>query len=409
MKICIKGVENKLINKSVFISGSKSESNRLLILQQLLSRITISNLSDSDDTHHLQHALSTQDSEINIGHAGTAMRFLTAFFAAQKNRTVILSGSDRMHNRPIKILVDALKDLGAEISYVDKEGYPPLKIMGKELTENKVQINGNVSSQYISALLLIATSLSEGLTVELLGEITSIPYIKMTLSLLNQIGIETSFEGQTIQVKPHQNSKQQDLVVESDWSSASYFYSIIALSDIGSEIRLSSYKKQSLQGDAVLADIYEHFGVSTTFDENSIILKKVAKSKKELLQLDLNKAPDIAQTIAVTCFGLGVSCDLDGLHTLKIKETDRLEALKNELTKLGAIISVTNDSLYLEGSSKIISNVSIKTYNDHRMAMAFAPLAILMPLNILDANVVTKSYRNFWEDLQQIGFQLNKA
>jgi|TARA_R110002072_G_scaffold145129_6_gene291360 3-phosphoshikimate 1-carboxyvinyltransferase len=409
MKICIKGVENKLINKSVFISGSKSESNRLLILQQLFSRITISNLSDSDDTHHLQHALSTQDSEINIGHAGTAMRFLTAFFAAQKNRTVILSGSDRMHNRPIKILVDALKDLGAEISYVDKEGYPPLKITGKELKENKVQINGNVSSQYISALLLIASSLPEGLTVELLGEITSIPYIKMTLSLLNQIGIETSFEGQTIQVKPHQNSKQQDLVVESDWSSASYFYSIIALSDIGSEIRLSSYKKQSLQGDAVLADIYEHFGVSTTFDENSIILKKVAESKKELLQLDLNKAPDIAQTIAVTCFGLGVSCDLDGLHTLKIKETDRLEALKNELTKLGAIISVTNDSLYLEGSSKIISNVSIETYNDHRMAMAFAPLAILMPINILDANVVTKSYRNFWEDLQQIGFQLNKA
>jgi len=409
MKICIKGVENKLINKSVFISGSKSESNRLLILQQLFSRITISNLSDSDDTHHLQHALSTQDSEINIGHAGTAMRFLTAFFAAQKNRTVILSGSDRMHNRPIKILVDALKDLGAEISYVDKEGYPPLKITGKELKENKVQINGNVSSQYISALLLIASSLPEGLTVELLGEITSIPYIKMTLSLLNQIGIETSFEGQTIQVKPHQNSKQQDLVVESDWSSASYFYSIIALSDIGSEIRLSSYKKQSLQGDAVLADIYEHFGVSTTFDENSIILKKVAKSKKELLQLDLNKAPDIAQTIAVTCFGLGVSCDLDGLHTLKIKETDRLEALKNELTKLGAIISVTNDSLYLEGSSKIISNVSIETYNDHRMAMAFAPLAMLMPINILDANVVTKSYRNFWEDLQQIGFQLNKA
>ena len=409
MKICIKGVENKLINKSVFISGSKSESNRLLILQQLFSRITISNLSDSDDTHHLQHALSTQDSEINIGHAGTAMRFLTAFFAAQKNRTVILSGSDRMHNRPIKILVDALKDLGAEISYVDKEGYPPLKITGKELKENKVQINGNVSSQYISALLLIASSLPEGLTVELLGEITSIPYMKMTLSLLNQIGIETSFEGQTIQVKPHQNSKQQDLVVESDWSSASYFYSIIALSDIGSEIRLSSYKKQSLQGDAVLADIYEHFGVSTTFDENSIILKKVAKSKKELLQLDLNKAPDIAQTIAVTCFGLGVSCDLDGLHTLKIKETDRLEALKNELTKLGAIISVTNDSLYLEGSSKIISNVSIETYNDHRMAMAFAPLAMLMPINILDANVVTKSYRNFWEDLQQIGFQLNKA
>tara|TARA_R110000787_G_scaffold276239_7_gene385120 strand:- start:785 stop:2014 length:1230 start_codon:yes stop_codon:yes gene_type:complete len=409
MKICIKGVDNKLITKDVFISGSKSESNRLLILQQLFSKISIENLSDSDDTHHLQHALTTNDSDINIGHAGTAMRFLTAFFATQNNRTVILSGSERMHNRPIKILVDSLRDLGAEISYVDKEGYPPLKITGKELTEDKVQINGNVSSQYISALLLIASSLPKGLTVELIGEITSIPYINMTLSLLNQLGIETHFEGQIIQVKTLPNLKPQTLVVESDWSSASYFYSIAALSDIGSVIRLSSYKKESLQGDSVLANIYTHFGVETTFEGNTILLKKVRESNNELLILDLNKAPDIAQTIAVTCFGLGIACDLSGLHTLKIKETDRLVALQVELTKLGATISVTNDSLHLVSTSEITSNISIETYNDHRMAMAFAPLALRVPIEILDADVVTKSYRNFWEDLQQIGFQLNKA
>ena len=240
MDILLNLVKNKNINEEITISGSKSESNRLLILQNLFTEIDIENLSDSDDSVHMQHALSTSEEVVNIGHAGTAMRFLTSYFAVKEGREVVLTGSERMQNRPIEILVNALKDLGADISYEDKVGYPPIRIKGQEITKEKVQINGNVSSQYISALLLIASSLPEGLTVELLGEITSIPYIKMTLSLLNQIGIETSFEGQTIQVKPHQNSKQQDLVVESDWSSASYFYSIIALSDIGSEIRLSS-------------------------------------------------------------------------------------------------------------------------------------------------------------------------
>ncbi len=409
MGIHIEGVENKLINKRIKISGSKSESNRLLILQKLFSKISIENLSDSDDTHHLQDALSTNKSEINIGHAGTAMRFLTAFFATQNNKTVVLSGSDRMHNRPIQILVNALSDLGGDISYVEKEGYPPLKISGKKLTKDTVQINGNVSSQYISALLLIAASFPKGLTVELIGEITSIPYINMTLSLLNQLGIETNFQGQKIEVKPIQNIQPQEVVVESDWSSASYFYSIAALSDVGSKITLSSYKKESLQGDSVLAKIYEHFGVETTFEKNKVLLKKVADSSKELLKIDLNKAPDIAQTIAVTCFGLGIACDLFGLHTLKIKETDRLEALKEELTKLGATITVTDHSLHLVSSSKIHSNVSIETYKDHRMAMAFAPLGMRVPIQILEADVVTKSYRNFWADLQQIGFQLNKG
>jgi len=408
MKICIKDIDNEKIIENIFISGSKSESNRLLILQKLFDGITINNLSDSDDTHHLQHALLTNDTSINIGHAGTAMRFLTAFFATQSNRTVVLSGSERMHQRPIKILVDALRSLGAEITYTEKDGFPPLQIRGKKLIKNNVKINGNISSQYISALLLIAASLPNGLRIQLLGDITSIPYIKMTLSLLNRVGVSTNFEGQYIHVKPYLKPKEQVLVVESDWSSASYFYSIIALSKVGSEIGLSSYSKESLQGDSVLAKIYLHFGVETSFKENSILLRKTKESSKDLLKIDLNKAPDIAQTIAVTCFGLGISCNLNGLHTLKIKETDRLEALHKELSKLGATISVTDDSLDLKASSKINSNISIETYNDHRMAMAFTPLAIKTPIQILDAGVVTKSYRNFWEDMQQIGFQFNK-
>ena len=409
MKICIKGIDNTNILKAIFISGSKSESNRMLILQKLFREITIHNLSDSDDTHHLQAALSSQDAEINVGHAGTAMRFLTAFFAVQQKRTTILSGSERMHQRPIKVLVEALRTLGAEISYLGNEGFPPLKITGKQLIKDQVKINGNISSQYISALLLIAASLPNGLRVELVGEITSIPYINMTLSLLNQIGITTSFKGQIIQVNPFEEAKSHTLEVESDWSSASYFYSIAALSSVSSEIRLSSYKKESLQGDAILAEIYKSFGVETVYETNSIVLRKTKEHNKEHLTIDLNKAPDIAQTIAVTCYGLGVSCELLGLHTLKIKETDRLEALHSELTKLGANISVTPTSLYLNSSSEIVADVSVETYNDHRMAMAFAPLGMKIPLEILDADVVTKSYRNFWKDLQKIGFQLNKV
>ena len=272
-----------------------------------------------------------------------------------------------------------------------------------------MKINGNISSQYISALLLIAASLPNGLRVELLGEITSIPYINMTLTLLEQIGITTSFEGQIIKVAPFKEVKKHILQVESDWSSASYFYSIAAMSSVGSEIRLSSYKKESLQGDAILSNIYNFFGVETIYETNSVVLRKIKEPNNEPLKIDLNKAPDIAQTIAVTCFGLGISCELIGLHTLKIKETDRLEALKTELTKLGADISVSSSSLYLKRSLKMVANVSIETYNDHRMAMAFAPLAMKIPIKILDADVVTKSYRNFWEDMQKIGFQFNKV
>lgn len=397
------------INTDIVISGSKSESNRLLILQQLYPNITIQNLSDSDDTHHLQEALSSKNEIADIGHAGTAMRFLTAFFAGKEGVVKVLQGSERMHNRPIKILVDALRDLGADIAYLEKEGYPPLKITGKKLLKETVTINGNVSSQYISALMLIAPSLPNGLEIELIGEITSIPYINMTLSLLHQLDVKASFSGQKIKILPKPTVHDKTFVVESDWSSASYFYSLIALSKIGSSVKLSAYKKDSLQGDSCLAKIYKHFGVTTVFKENSIVLTKENLHSSSVLIEDLKNAPDIAQTIAVTCFGLGIACDLSGLHTLKIKETDRLEALKEELTKLGASISVTNESLHLKPSEVINKDVKIATYNDHRMAMAFAPLALKTSIEILEAAVVTKSYRNFWNDMQQVGIETIKV
>ncbi|MDB4170553.1 3-phosphoshikimate 1-carboxyvinyltransferase [Polaribacter sp.] len=397
----------KIIEKIV-ISGSKSESNRLLILQQLFPEISIDNLSDSDDSKHLQQALSTKASFIDIGHAGTAMRFLVGYFSSKQNSEVILTGSERMQQRPIGVLVEALRDLGADISYVENEGYPPVRIKGKAITKDKVQINGNVSSQYISSLILMGTHLAKGVTIELMGEITSIPYIKMTLSLLNQLGISTYFEGNTIQVLPAKQLQKQTVVVESDWSSASYFYSVAAFSEVGSEIQLSAYKKESLQGDSCLAEIYTYFGVETVFDQNTITLKKVRTSDAGPLTLDLKNAPDIAQTIAVTCFGLGVACHLTGLHTLKIKETDRLEALEAELKKLGAVIAITNESLSLSTSEVMHENIAIKTYNDHRMAMAFAPLAFKVPIAILNAEVVSKSYQKFWKDMQQIGIQIKE-
>ena len=408
MDILLNVLSDKKINEKITISGSKSESNRLLILQNLFPELSIENLSDSDDSVHMQHALSTDKETVDIGHAGTAMRFLTSYFAVKQGREVVLTGSDRMQNRPIEILVNALKDLGATISYEDKVGYPPIRIKGSKITTDKVQINGNVSSQYISSMLLIASKLENGLEIELLGKITSVPYINMTLSLLNQLGIETNFEGNFIKVLPKKSIEKQTIVVESDWSSASYFYSIAALAEIGSEISLSAYKKESLQGDSCLAEIYQHFGVETVFGENFITLKKVRETQKETLEIDLKNAPDIAQTIAVTCFAENIACNLSGLHTLKIKETDRLVALNDELTNLGATISVTDKSLHLEISTIINPNISIKTYNDHRMAMAFAPLALRVPIKILNAEVVTKSYQKFWEDMQQIGIKIDK-
>lgn len=395
-------------NTAVKISGSKSETNRLLLLQALYPNIVLENISNSDDSEVMIKALSDDVTIKDIHHAGTAMRFLTAFFAIQDEKEVVLNGSSRMKERPIKILVEALQQLDADISYDANEGFPPLRIRGRKITKNKISIKADVSSQYISALLLIAPKLENGLELTLEGNITSIPYIQMTLALLNEIGVKTSFTGNTITVAHLKSVEPKNITVESDWSSASYFYSIIALSDIGTEIRLFSYKENSLQGDSALAEIYSDFGVTTTFVGNFILLRKASKCQLPNVSYNLNNSPDTAQTIAVTCFGLGIGCHLTGLHTLKIKETDRLEALKNELAKLGANVSVTNDSLTLEPSSDIKENITIKTYQDHRMAMAFAPLALRTDIVIEEAEVVSKSYPDFWNDLQNIGFQLSE-
>lgn len=401
-------------NSQLKLTGSKSETNRLLLLQALYPNLLLENTSNSDDSEVMIKALNaqylkpkTQYLKIDVHHAGTTMRFLTAYFAIQDGFEVQLTGSSRMKERPIKILVDALNELGAEISYIEKEGFPPLKIKGKKLKENKVSIQANVSSQYISALMLIAPKLENGLELILEGEITSVPYINMTLALLNEMGIETSFIENKIIVKPKSAIHNSQFIIESDWSSASYWFSIIALSEIGTQITLSSFKENSLQGDFALVELYKNFGVETVFnDNNSITVSKVNTKFQKSFNFNLQSSPDIAQTIAVTCFGLGVSCHLTGLHTLKIKETDRLEALKIELTKLGAAISVTNVSLTLEQSENIHPNVRISTYQDHRMAMSFAPLALKVPIIIENAEVVSKSYPTFWENLAAFNFSV---
>lgn len=399
----------------ISITGSKSESNRLLILKALYPQLTIENLSESDDTKILQSCLKKGVGLLDIHHAGTAMRFLTAYFAASNVSEVSITGSDRMQQRPIKILVDALHQLGAKITYENTEGYPPLKIKGRGIKEKSVSIKANVSSQYISALMLIAPSLPDGLEILLEGECTSVPYIKMTLALLKKIGVNTSFRDNRICISSAEAIPGQTIIVESDWSSASYFYSILALTETSAvqqdpiSITLKSYKKNSLQGDAAIAKIYKTFGIETSYnsEDTSITLTKNNTPIPETISLNLINTPDIAQTIAVTCFALGIACCLTGLHTLKIKETDRLAALKNELEKLGATVLITEDSISVQPSEKIKKSVVIDTYNDHRMAMAFAPMAMIVPIRIADPMVVTKSFPTFWEDIAKVGLDVD--
>ena len=387
------------------VTGSKSESNRMLLLQALFPQIELTNLSNSDDTVAMKSGLESEDALVDIGHAGTTMRFLTAYFSTIENQEKTLTGSQRMQERPIGILVDALRQLGADITYLKNEGYPPLLIKGKKLSANEVRLSADISSQYITALMLIAPRLAGGLRLHLQGMITSVPYIKMTQSLLHDIGIEASFSDQTIEISPKMDIDATTHAVESDWSSASYYFGIAALAK-EADIHLSTYKENSLQGDRVLMNIYEQLGVQSSIENNTLHLQKQALHSKSI-QLDLSNAPDIAQTIVVSCYGLGIACDIKGLHTLKIKETDRLVALQNELTKLGATIEISDRSLHLhKRNNPIRPNVLIETYHDHRMAMAFAPLALLVPIRIQDADVVTKSYPGFWKDLEMNGFLL---
>lgn len=392
------------VSGDIVITGSKSESNRLLILQALFPQIAIKNLSDSDDTQILQKALLSGDETVDVHHAGTAMRFLAAYFASKEGKQVVLTGSERMQQRPVKLLVEALRDLGADIEYLQEVGYPPLAIKGKKLDKRKVCLEAHVSSQYISALMLIAPSLPHGLEIELKGKVTSTPYILMTLALLKNAGFTGSFEDKTIRVEPLRKVDPVVLTVESDWSSASYFYSIAALAG-EAQISLSSLREESHQGDRVIADIYSQFGVRTVFSDNTITLTKSMVKKPRSVCLDLADSPDLAQTIAVTCLGLGINFELKGLHTLRIKETDRLLALENEIRKLGGRVETTSDSIRGSSTEKLKENIRIETYHDHRMAMAFAPLALRTSLIITDAGVVSKSYPTFWEDMKRIGFR----
>lgn len=399
--------KQKLIgNKTIQISGSKSISNRLLILESLFSNIKIGNLSNSQDTQLLKKALYSESETIDIHHAGTAMRFLTSYFSIQEGKTTILTGSGRMKERPIKNLVTALKSLGAEIEYLGNDGFPPLKITGKKINQSKVDVPANISSQFITSLLLIAGKLENGLKINLIGEVTSRSYIEMTLSILSRFGIKNSFIGNTINVESLINNHSSTIYyeVESDWSSASYFYSFAA---IGREtIHLKSFNKESTQGDSAIADIYEkYFGIKTVFteEENKVSLQPIEGFQyPEKIILNMNNCPDIAQTLCVTASALKTPFKISGLGTLKVKETDRLLALHNELKKLGVETEITDSTIKSVSFKSPQENISIKTYQDHRMAMSFAPFCLIRELTIEDENVVEKSYPLFWKDLSEL-------
>tara|TARA_B100000886_G_scaffold255880_1_gene181260 strand:- start:168 stop:1397 length:1230 start_codon:yes stop_codon:yes gene_type:complete len=396
------------IKGAVSISGSKSESNRLILLRAYTSYFKILNLSDSDDTQLMLSAIESDKKEINIGHAGTAMRFLTSYYSSISEKSKILTGSNRMKQRPISILIDALKDLGCDIEYIEKSGFPPLKINGKNILSNSVTLPADVSSQYISSLMMLGVSLENGLNIKLSSEITSLPYILMTKKIIERIGGTVNMNDNEITIEPFTEKVVPLQFIESDWSSASYFFSIAALSK-STRLTLSTFFKDSLQGDSKLVDIYKIFGIETIFEEDHIILRKNKIDLPKSINLNLKDNPDLAQTIIVTCLGLRIDCTLDGLHTLKIKETDRLIALKNEIEKFNVDkVEITENSIILQNNSNLNHDVSIETYNDHRMAMSFAPLSIIVPIIIKNPEVVTKSYLNFWSDLENLGFNISK-
>lgn len=393
---------------TINLSGSKSITNRLLLLNSLFDNsLSLQNLSKSQDSQVMQEALKSKEELIDIHHAGTAMRFLTAFFSIQEGRKTILTGSHRMKERPIKILVDSLKHLGANISYLENEGYPPLELKGKKIKDNTINLPANISSQYITALCLIGAKLENGLHINLEGKVTSLPYITMTLKILTEIGIAASILQNKILILPITEIKKQDFIIESDWSSASYHYSLCALSNNNLKIKLKYLFKDSLQADRRVADIYKkYFGVKTLFEGNEITIFSILNFEyPNFIEIDMNDCPDIAQTVALTAFGLRIPIKITGLETLKIKETDRLIALKNEIEKCGGNVKITDNSFELKKINSFFENQKIETYNDHRMAMSFAPLKLLFPLEIVNPSVVEKSYVEFWNDMNYYGIK----
>ncbi len=403
--------KTKEITGSIKLPSSKSISNRALIISSLcFNPCPIRNLSDSDDTKILASVLNSNNNKFDIGHAGTAMRFLTAFLAKYVGEWE-LTGSERMKQRPIKILVDALKQLGAKIEYMGNEGCPPLKIYGSHLQGADIELDGSVSSQYISALLMIAPTIKNGLALKLTGNITSIPYIGLTLKLMQVFGVRYQWEGNKITV-PEQDYLPTDFTVEADWSGASYWYQILALADKG-ELFLENLQLDSLQGDANIAGWFEQFGIYSTQKGNGVLLSKSKNAQPCKLELDFIANPDVAQTMACLCAAKQIPFLFSGLKTLKIKETDRIAALQNELAKFGAkLTEPAHGELAWDG--KIVPAASggtpeIKTYHDHRMALAFAPMAIAgFTFGIEDPMVVTKSYPGFWDDLKTVGFEIKQ-
>ncbi|MFC0514677.1 3-phosphoshikimate 1-carboxyvinyltransferase [Mucilaginibacter angelicae] len=416
---------NKLINGTVNLTGSKSECNRALIIEALSQgKVKVENVSDAADAVLLagilraavgsgQLAVASESSAecpqiVDIGPAGTAMRFLTAYYAIQDDE-VILTGSKRMKERPIGILVDALRVLGANIDYEENDGYPPVKLKGgfKQQT-GKISIKGNISSQYITALLLIAARLPLGLELHIEGELTSRPYVEMTLAMLETAGIKHTWQGNVIAIA-NQEFTTTSLHVEPDWSAASYWYAIAALAD-EAELFLTGLTPYSLQGDSVITEIMANFGITSQFRDGGVHLKKENKpiSRREF---DLKECPDLAQTVIVVCAALNHEASFTGLETLKIKETDRILALQTELGKMGVKLIEKDEVYTLDCSGKFIpDSIFINTYHDHRMAMAFAPLALILPqMEFENGPVVDKSYPAFWNDLEKQGFEVEEA
>lgn len=396
------------INGKVHLSGSKSISNRLLILQALSgNKNSLKNLSDSDDTTVLEKALSSKDTVIDVGIAGTAMRFLTAYYTLRGSE-VILTGASRMKQRPIKGLVDALCSLGADIKYTEQEGFPPLKIKGGNLKGGLLQMKADVSSQFISAILMIAPYFEKGIQLKLIGEVLSRPYIEMTLNLMEKQGVPYQWVGDTISILPgtYQNNITH---VESDWSSISYMFELIALSDSGC-IQLTQVDEHSVQGDQEGMRYFDLLGVDSTIEQGVLTLRKRFDFEPpKLLELDCLKTPDLAQTLAATACGLGVRMKLTGLKSLPIKETDRLMALKNELEKCGAQVQIINNEALdiIPGAELLNRSFNFETYGDHRMALCLAPLALkAKSVTLNNPMVVNKSYKSYWEDLKILSFNI---
>jgi len=412
---------DKIIKGEITLDGSKSISNRALNLRALSGQnFEIQRISTSKDTRTLEKLLkefATQKEgetvELDTGHAGTTFRFLTGYLAAQKG-TQILTGSGRMKQRPIGILVDALRKLGAEIEYLENEGYPPLRIKERksDFSNNQLTIAANTSSQYISSLLMLAPTLPNGLELTLDGKIVSVPYIQMTLKLMQQFGIQHTWEGNLIKIEK-QKYQGSDYVVEADWSAASYYFSLAALAE-EVDLQLNGLFEKSTQGDSAIVKMMEQFGISTTFNDKGIHLKKSGNAPEPMFEYDYLECPDIAQTLAVICGGLGTMGLFTGLDTLSIKETDRIAALQNELQKVQVFFSKlppkfskkTDKTYYMTEGKAVVETPTFATYEDHRMAMAFAPLALLGNIKVENPMVVVKSYPDFWKDLEVLGFEV---